>query len=212
MNDFLAIANWDSEFIGLDVDGCFERFLSVVFKAVQSFVPSRCSARSRSPWLRHFPSSLIRDKTRAWRHYKAIQRRFGRNSPQTPIAWHLFKELNLRFKREVHAAVCRYESSLLSHDPKLFHSYLRRKKIVKPSIRPLSVNGVWINIPSLLAKEFLNNFASVFVDGNFLNPDQYQHSPTVFRGTALRLRTFVSPFAPRRFRPAQALMGFRRRS
>ena len=75
-----------------------------------------------------------------------------------------------------------YEQHLSNHrktKPKLFHSYIRKKKTARPSVGPLRINGQLSDDPQDMANQFVNAFATVFTTDSPDNPSPHQQSPAV---------------------------------
>lgn len=119
--------------------------------------------------------NLARRKHVAWSIFKRLRRLHGRHSLLSVQSWFFFKGLNSQYQYNVLHNVSNYESSLVSSgDPKRLHGDLRNKKIERPSISPLLVDGSWVEecggMSDCLA------FSSVFASGVPANPPPHQLS------------------------------------
>ncbi len=89
----------------------------------------------------------------------------GRNSAQAVSALD-FLNYNFYYRRFALKSQSNYEFYLkdsLPKNPKVFHSYIRRKKVGTPSVGPLKdVNGDMITDSKAIADIFVNYFVSVF--------------------------------------------------
>ena len=75
-----------------------------------------------------------------WREYKEIRREYGRHHGLASVALDAFIQVNYRYKNFVRNNQCLYEGSIIGKfvsAPKLFHSYITRRKKGCPSIGPL---------------------------------------------------------------------------
>ena len=60
--------------------------------------------------------------------------------------------------------------------PKLFHSYIRHKKVDRPGVGPLQINGSIVENTDLMCEIFADAFSSVFVNEEPANPMPHQSS------------------------------------
>ena len=85
-------------------------------------------------------------------------------------------------------AVSIYESNLAaSGDSKRFHAYLRQKKVNRPTVGPLLVQGSWYDDNRVMANHLADYFSSVFVkeDLSYPQPHQVSNSQFVFKDLTL---------------------------
>lgn len=109
--------------------------------------------------------------------------KFGRSSPIALRLWHSFKTISLQYKDAVHQSVIKYERSLVSPgnpDVKRFHSYLRSKKVQRPTIGPLYGDHGWCADTTDMADLFVDAFSGVFSSADLLNPYPVQHCDNSF--------------------------------
>ena len=74
---------------------------------------------------------LVREKTARWDEYKEVRREFGRNNDLTAVSLNVLNQMNYKYRNFVRNNQCLYEGSVgegLGSSPKLFYSYVRRKK------------------------------------------------------------------------------------
>ena len=72
--------------------------------------------------------------------YKECRREFGKNHELSAATLADFIRVNYHYREFVRGNQCRYGSSIvdkLSSAPKLFHSYVRKRKKGCPSLGPL---------------------------------------------------------------------------
>ena len=98
--------------------------------------------------------------------FKDVRASLGRNHPDTLEAWRNFNEKNDNIKNFTVSSQVAYErgvASQLKDTPKLFHSYIKHRKVGRPGVGPLKLNSREItDDPSKMAEAFVNAFSSVF--------------------------------------------------
>ena len=181
LSEFLREIDWVTELSGRSADSAYDYFLQRIFGVIDDFVPVRGAlARRSSPGNKNLPNSLRLQKTDTWLRYKAARLEHGRVSPQALVCWHEFSRANDDIKRFKRDARCEYELQLLDNlinRPKCFHSYLRSRKVDKPGIGPILVDGDLTDDPMSMAECFVRSFAGV-LDGAVvpLHPQAHQLS------------------------------------
>ncbi|MPC67047.1 hypothetical protein E2C01_061209 [Portunus trituberculatus] len=88
-----------------------------------------------------------------------------------------FKEANAIPRAAVLNAQIKYEENLIqirATRPKLFHSYIRNRKLDRPRVGPLLVNGKLTDDPNFMVNVFVKAFSLVFVVESSLNPFSHQ--------------------------------------
>ena len=163
----LDFIDWEYEFQNLDVNSQYSVFLRYMLPLIDKFVPlSNASTNKVSPWPLNPPRSLLRSKSVAWDNYKSMRSLNGRHHHVTMEAWSQFVEANNEILLYDVASQKRYEISIchqLKTSPRLFHSYIKYRKVSKPSIGPLRLcNGDLTDDPLQMANIFVETFASVF--------------------------------------------------
>ena len=91
-------------------------------------------------WLKGPPRRLAREKAARWEEYMEARREFGRNHELAAVAFDAFYQVNYRYRNFVRNKQYIYECSMVERlvaAPKLFLSYVRRKKKGCPSVGPL---------------------------------------------------------------------------
>ena len=130
--------DWFLEFDGRSVNDAFLYLVGILQSLVERFVPVR--KQTHVPiYMRSPPSWLAREKALRWREYTEVKRKYGRHHDLASVALDAFNQVNYKYRYFVRSNQCLYESSIvgkLMSAPKLFHSYIRRKKGC-PSIGPL---------------------------------------------------------------------------
>ena len=93
-------------------------------------------------------------------------------------AWEDFIDANYEIKCFAVNSQKNYECLLgdqLKSSPRLFHSYIKQRKVNRPSIGPLRLpNGNMTDNPSIMANYLVNSFASVFNLGHYISAYQNQ--------------------------------------
>ena len=166
MNEKLSEINWEYELDFLDVPRQYDRFLAIINPLIDRFVPVKTDSNKRRPWSSNPPMSLIQKKRNAWAKIKQFRRLYGRSSQISAQAWNEFRAVNDEIKSFSIKSQIGYEKSLvsqLSSNPKLFHSYIKHRKVNKPTVGPLMLNsGALTDDPILMSECFLQGFSSVF--------------------------------------------------
>ena len=94
------------------------------------------------PWKTRPPTSLVNRRQAAWLTYKRERCSSGRNSAGALAAYKVFSAVNRELRSFGVRSQCDYESSLIDRfrdNPKLLHSYVRNKKVCRPTVGPLLV-------------------------------------------------------------------------
>ena len=161
---------------GLNVEDSYNAFFEVLYKARDVFVPFKKPTNSnKRPWLRFVPGDLFRRRKILWSQYKYLRNSLGRGSNLAVQAWLSYSQANYQLKTAISDAVANYEYSLIScSDPRVFHSYVKSKKVDRPSVGPLLVDGVWSGNCKAMADVLVESFASVFNCDALPNPRPHQ--------------------------------------
>ena len=172
--------DWDFEFTGLNTQHMYSKLISTVEKLVENYVPKAGQGKSKPPWTLNPPRSLLQRKAQLFAQYKEVRRTLNRSHPSTINAWRLFTSANNNIKQFARASQEEYEVTLanqIKSSPKLFHSYLRHRRVGKPSIGPLK-NGTGVtDDPSTMAKIFVTTFERVFETNVPQHPAAHQSTP-----------------------------------
>ena len=166
MSDNILAVDWDYEFDSKSLDECYTYFVHFMKELIDRFVPTGAHASSPT-WMKGPPRWLEREKGSKWKEYKRQRKVLGRNHDQTLDALNSFNVVNYQYRNYVRERQCYYESSIvgrLASAPKLFHSYIRRRKIGCPSVGPLrSGNGEIVSTASEMCEMLVTSFSAVFV-------------------------------------------------
>ena len=163
----LSQIDWDYEFESLDVNEQYETFLNIIQPLVERFVPPIETSRVNSvPWAKNPPRSLRRERSEAWAAYKSSRSLHGRVHLTTVNAWDAFVSINARFRNFAICAQKNYERTVaaqLQTNPKLFHAYIRHRRVGRPSVGPLRLpDGRLTDAPADMVDCFVTSFATVF--------------------------------------------------
>lgn len=138
--------------MSINVNQCYSNLLAVLTD-IKIPVPKKTAVTSRPPWV---SGNLQTKRTSAWRQFKYLRRELGRNSYQVIQSWLVFWNLKLEFKSIVDV-MFQCENELADGvDTKRSRAYLRQKKIIRPSVGFLLVEGEWC--------EDINSIANHLVD------------------------------------------------
>ena len=132
MSDELSEVDWELAFFDLTADECYTIFLDILYELILKHVP-KLKPSNKQEWLSKPPRELKRRRAEAWTCYKLTREQLGRHHLQTTEALNRFKIINVTYRRFASTKQAEYElkiSKLLAVAPKIFHSYIRRKKKV----------------------------------------------------------------------------------
>ena len=179
LGEELSLYDWRSLFEGECVDSCYNKFLYVVHRLIDKYVPL-ADILSRTPeWMKPPPRQLVREKRAAWAQYKQARHTHGRASVEAEVAWEAFAGINSSLRGYSIQQKCLYEESLassLADNPKLLHGYIRRKKKGRPPVGPFKVNNQAVSEPQQMVEVLADAFAAVFDDGSANSPYPHQRS------------------------------------
>ena len=178
INKHLSQIDWDYEFSHLDADAMYTVFLEIVHSLVEIYVPTSDRSDAGPPWPVKPPPYLKRRRSVLWAQYKAARSRTGRHSVEAREVLQRFLDVNFQFRTFAINAQRNYEKSLVDnelHDTKLFHAYIRNKKVARVGVGPLkSHDGRFISDPTDMANVFAAAFASVYSRVTPANPLPHQ--------------------------------------
>ena len=190
MNRELSLIDWDFEFAHKDVNACYERFCDILYSLIAELVPEKHPV-DRPPWRQRPPGSLIRHRSNCWHAYKAARSSHGRRSPITVQALLNFNAANADVHNFQRLSQASYESSLvrqMKEKPKLFHAYIRHKKVGRNTVGPLRIeSGELCDVPEVMAESFSLAFSSVYTKHSLPNPAPFQHSVGSLCGVTIQL-------------------------
>ena len=110
--------------------------------------------------------------------YKEVRARFGRGDGRALEALSNFQETNCRVRSYVLASRSEYEEHLMLQfrdSPKLFHSYIRRKKKGRLGVGPLrDAAGQLVDSPRGMAELLASTFADIYRGDVPVNPALFQ--------------------------------------
>ena len=180
MNALLQSVDWWYEFQGLDVDGMYARFLLLVGEIVAVCVPMASQRTKCLPWESRPPRSLTVRRCELWQEYKSVRSVHGRSSSVAVALLDEYNSVNHEYRNFSFNKQCQYEWDLILHKsdrPKLFHSYIRGKKVGKPRVGPLKLpSGQIITDSRIMAGSLAESFSSVYSVGLVANAAPHQTS------------------------------------
>ena len=151
----------------------------LLYSLVAELLPEKHPV-DRPPWRQHPPGSLICHRSSCWHTYKVARSSHGRQSPITVQALLNFNAANADVHNFQHLSQASYESSLvhqMKEKPKLFHAYIRHKKVGHNSVGPLRIeSGELCDMPDVMSESFSQAFSSVYTKHTLPNPALFQHS------------------------------------
>ena len=174
---------WEVELAGMSTQQMYDKFLTITNSLIDRYVPTAPLKSNKPPWSLNPPRELVRRKSRLFARYKTIRSSMRSRHPDTLESWREFATTNSELKQFAASSQKSYEVSIanqLKTNPKLFHSYLRHRRIGRPSVGPLKLaNGNITDDPVRMADRFAESFVGVFTDGIPPNPAANQSSNTV---------------------------------
>ena len=183
----LSSIDWDLELAYLNTDQSFKRFSSIIQKVTAECIPPKPAGAGKPPWSTRPPNSLIHRRQSAWSRYKAVRGQLGRHSVEARDCYAGFARLNQQCRSYAVKAQARYEEDLIlrsQEQPKLFHSYVRKKKTSRPTVGPLRMaSGELSDDASRMSELFAEAFSSVFSRTIPDNPHPHQQ----FHDTSLSI-------------------------
>ena len=189
INDRLCEYDWEYEFAGLDTQEKYSRLLTIVSGLVNLYVPVSDHDKSKPPWTLNPPRNLTRRKSNLFSNYKDVRSAMGRRHPETLAAWQDFVSANNDIKQFAIQSQKSYEITIagqLKENPKLFHAYLKHKRVERPKIGPLKLDDDTItDNPKLMAEKFSSSFASVFTVTTPSNPAPNETCPNLLADTVV---------------------------
>lgn len=173
----LRLHDWDFELLHLNIDDATLFFTNTLNELVELNIPKKSYRKKTSPWLKSIPRNLYKQRTKLWNEFKLARQTYGRHSHLTLQKLYKFNEINATLRSEVLNAQIKYEENLAENratKPKLFHSYIRNRKLDRPRVGPLRVDGELSDDPNIMANAFVEAFSSVFVIESALDPSPHQ--------------------------------------
>ena len=193
---YLNEVDWELEFSGLSTDNMYQKFLQIVLPYIDRYIPLlNDSKKATVPWSINPPRRLERERSESWAQYKAIRRETDRNHTDTLTAWDRFRRCNDLVKSYALNSQITYEKCIveqLKSNPKLFHSYIKHKKVSRPTVGPIRTpNGELTDDPQTMANCFVEAFSSVFVNGSPSNPSSHQASEKLLDVESISMQTIL---------------------
>ena len=175
--------DWDLKLMFLGINDAYEEFSSTIKHHIDKFVPTKTIKSSVPPYEKGIPPSLLRGRAACWKTYKQHRTQFGRHSHQAQLSYYRFNATNMQLKNLMLNKRIEYECSILEQykdKPKLFHSYIKKKKSSRPRLGPLLMSEVPGDVltddPAAMAELFAHAFSSVYSPEDPQNPFPHQIS------------------------------------
>lgn len=173
----LAEIEWEHLFSGGSVEDCNSLYVQQLQESTRSHVPMQSAPKSHK-WLSRPPRAMVTQRSARWDEYKRLRNVHGRASEQAEQALGRYLSINSAYRNYARSKQCLHEqrlASLLVTAPKLFHSYVRERKIGCPTVGPLrATDGSLIHCNRQMSNEFANAFSAVFVSTVPAQPGPYQ--------------------------------------
>ena len=163
IEESVAGVDWSYEFSELSLSEMLSRFGCIIGPLIDLHIPVH-DPKSQGARFRP-PGELVRARKSSWTNYKNVRSRYGRRSGEAAVALADFQQHNLLFRRFFNDAVVSYEQSLaanLKENCKLFHKYVRSKKVGNPSVGPLRSEGCLVSDFAGMAEVLAGSFSSVY--------------------------------------------------
>ena len=169
INQFLSTIDWDFEFRNMNTNDSYNQFLSFITYLGRTYAPQKALRSSSSapykPWEYKPPRAFINSRKNNWNHYKEMRAVYGRNSVLASEALQTFLDVNYQYRNYSTQKQISYEEDILNNysvKPKVFHSYIRGKKVGCPSVGPLDDADNLVSDPKEMAHLLGTALASVF--------------------------------------------------
>ena len=168
ISNSLSDVDWDFEFAYGSADENYSRFVFILLLLVDEFIPLQVGIAG-CPWSVRPPRRLMTCQSKAWLDYKHCRAAYGRRDQRSVDALGRFLDINYQLRNYVNFQRADYEMHLverLPDCPKLFHSYIRKKKKGCLSVGPLRLDdGELMDNPEGMSEVFADAFSSVYVRG-----------------------------------------------
>ena len=181
MNQELHGLDWDFLLGDSDINESYELFKSILSRLIEKYVPQKNCSRIPK-WLSSPPRAMVRERAAAWGNYKNLRDGLGRRHMEVLAALGSYLALNRNYHSYMKNEQCNYErhlASLIGPSPKLFHSYIRRKKKGRPPVGPITMPYGAVSDDLEMSELFADYFSSVFNGTDPVSPCTHQ----VFDGT-----------------------------
>ena len=156
----------------------FNHLANVLNLLTVTHVPTAPPPRDKPPWPIRPPTSLIHQRQRAWSNYKSVRGRLGRSCDTTRLAYKSFSEVNKHCRTFAVRSQAAYEESLIQkfrENPKVLHAYIRKKKVGRPTVGPLTlVTGDLSDDAQQMSECLADAFASVYASTVPPSPASHQ--------------------------------------
>ena len=177
IRDRLSDMNWHS-LSGMSANDGFDHLASTLNLLTVTHVPMASPPRNKPPWPTRPPTSLIHERQRAWSNYKSTRGRLGRSSDTTRLAYRSFSEVNKCCRNFAVRSQATYEESLIKRfreNPKVLHAYIRKKKVGRPTVGPLTLaSGELSDDAKQMSECLADAFASVYASTTPSSPASHQ--------------------------------------
>ena len=164
ISDSLSHWDWEFEFTNTSVQSDYDLLCGVLADLIDRYIPVR--THKSAPWQSRPPARMMRQRSDAWNHYKQTRASYGRRDQRSATALVTFNQINHQYRNYHLANRSEYEWELASQiktAPKLFHAYVRHKKVGRPTVGPLKTDdGRIVEDSYAMSEMFATAFASVF--------------------------------------------------
>jgi hypothetical protein len=161
MNEWLSRVNWSDELKGMDANGMWIRFSSIMNEAIELFVPKSGKGKSNVQWMNRKALRARKNKMKMWTKYK---------ESKTYNNWIEYKRVSNKAVKEYRKAKRKFEKKLVNNirnNPKSFYSYVRSKSRTKDAVGPVvDRNGQMVDDDLQMCEQFNSYFSSVFTREN----------------------------------------------
>ena len=184
MSDILNVIDWDDELHDLSPDLQYRKFLNILDPMINRYVPLiDLSKKQKLPWNKNPPRNLIQNKSDLWSNFKQLRHSLGRRHPDTLASFDSFRHVNEQIMNFSINSQKNYERLIgdqISFNPKLFHSYVKHRRVGRPGVGPIrDFNGDLSDDPLVMANSFANAFSSVFTTVDPVNANVHQFSDSL---------------------------------
>ena len=121
---------------------------------------------------------LIHERQRAWQNYKSTRGQLGRTCSTTRLAYQSFSDVNKCCRNFAVRSQATYEENLIekfTETPKVLHAYIRKKKVGRPTVGPLTLaNEELSDDAKQMSESLADAFSSVYTSTTPSSPASHQ--------------------------------------
>lgn len=161
----MAPINWNIFLDQGDVDGAVSQFYEILFKAISSFVPLKCSVNSNFPkWFSHDLKKCIREKKVKHRLHRRTESR------DAYLEFVCLRERCRALRRDCYSRYIRETESNIAQDPRKFWSFVNNNRTTYDLPSTMFFNDINADNGKDISNLFADSFSSVYCESNLVVP------------------------------------------